>query len=299
MNSDGNQPTKRTVSEGAERHLLKPKKVHDHGYVILVSYEGSDADIANAARHSYTQGTRKSSDDATLIRYLRRMHHTSPFEQVSLTFEIYLPLFVQQQFLRHRTAKLNQESLRYSLPSDQFYVPSDPAPQSNTNKQGSSPIPLDPQAAAAVKTTIETSHKASSLIYKRLVECYDLSRELSRTILPTATYTKMVWKMDLNNLCHFLNLRLDSHSQKEIRDYARAIADITRDAFPIAYQAFEDYVLRSVSLSHLDQKALHVLLDSKLPLAAINSENCPINHIFDSKREKTEFVQKMERILDA
>ena len=278
--------TKRPCSEGAEGWLYNPIKVLDHGYVELVDYNGNDKSIADAARISYGNGTRPVSEDETLLRYLRRHAHTSPFEQVGLTFSIKMPLFIVQQILRHRTASINQESLRYSQPSFDYFLPDSPGKQSKSNKQGSEQGLTTAEQAEIRECLAEVTENAQ-IEYKRLTSEFDLSREIARTILTSNTYTKLVWKMDLHNLMHFLRLRLHLHAQEEIRDFGKAVYQIAQSAFPISMKAFEDYALNAVTFSALELDALRELWNTgKVP-----------EGLFSSKRERQEFEEKAKKLL--
>jgi thymidylate synthase (FAD) len=234
----------------AEAILDKEFPVLDKGFVRLVDYLGGDARIVQAARVSYGEGTKTYREDAGLIDYLLRHRHTSPFEQVVLTFHLKFPIFVARQWIRHRTARLNEISGRYSVMKDDFYVPApeDLALQSGDNKQGRSPEALDPEAAAEIRAALEAGQKQAYREYTALIN-RNLARELARINLPLSLYTELYWQIDLHNLFHFLELRLDSHSQKEIRLYAEVLLDITRRVAPRCCESFDRRLRGGVSFS--------------------------------------------------
>jgi thymidylate synthase (FAD) len=261
-------------------------KVLDHGYVRLLDSMGDDASIANAARISYDKGTKKTSDDRNLIRYLIRNHHTSPVEMVELQFEIKAPLFVIQQILRHRTANINQMSLRYSEAFDEFYIPELDRlqPQSKSNKQGSEGKLTDAEAKMA-QYIIKDSAEHALNDYEQLISDQScrggddfscavgtrqgLSRELARIVLPSNNYSKLVWKIDLKNLLHFLKLRMDSHAQWEIQQYAEAIYELIKPIVPCVIEAWNDYEYEGTHLSRMEKNFLLTLLGSDL-----NAKDC-------------------------
>lgn len=248
--------TKRMVSEGAEKLLDLYFPVLDHGFVALKDYCGSDAAVARAARCSYGAGTRAVSDDRNLIRYLVRHKHTSPLEQVEITLHCKMPIFVARQWVRHRTASLNEMSGRYSIMPLQFYSPKfeDFKLQSTDNKQGrgdSTPENLYFESRAR-------SDQARELVKQNyeIDLSNDVARELARIDLPLSTYTEWYWKMDLNNLMRFLYLRCDGHAQYEIRAYADVIAGIVKEVAPASYEAWLDYIHTSTEFSYQEMKAL-------------------------------------------
>jgi thymidylate synthase (FAD) len=235
----------------AEQILDKEFKVLDKGFIRLVDYLGSDDRIVQAARVSYGEGTRSYREDAGLIDYLLRHEHTSPFEQVVLTFHVKLPVFVARQWIRHRTARVNEMSGRYSIMKDEFYVPaaSDLAAQSLDNKQGRSEEMMPEDQTRRIIASLEMEQKSSYEQYKKYVEDENLAREIARINLPLSLYTEWYWQIDLHNLFHFLMLRLDSHAQKEIRLYAEVLLDITRAVAPRATESFERHKLGAVRFS--------------------------------------------------
>lgn len=227
--------------------MVEEIELHNHGFVKLLEVMGSDQEIENAARISYGAGTRKSSQTRQLIRYLMRHRHTSPFEMCEVKFHIKLPIFVMRQMVRHRTANLNEYSGRYSIMSDDYYMPedSDIQKQSETNNQGRGD---DHPQKGLVKFEMARIFDNAIQGYRNLLDM-DVARELSRIILPVSNYTEVVWKIDLHNFFHFAKLRRSSHAQKEVRDYADAMYKLVNPHFPIACEAFEDYSLNSVTFS--------------------------------------------------
>jgi len=239
--------------------------VLDHGYVRLVDVmpgdlaEGETCDYAiiDAARVSYQAGTVRKNTDRGLINYLLRNKHTSPFEQVSFKFEIKMPIFVARQWIRHRTASLNEESARYSVLKDEFYLPAQEElrPQSTKNKQATEVSDsFDPQiekygvnASDFISDFSASSYEAYTLLLDAGV-----AREQARMVLPVNIYTSMVWKMDLHNLLHFLQLRLDPHAQLEIRVYAEAIAEFVNQLCPWTWEAFQKYVINSETFNETE-----------------------------------------------
>lgn len=253
-----------TVVPEAEKILDKEFPVLNHGFVRLVDYMGGDSRIVQSARVSYGDGTKTVREDAGLIDYLLRHQHTSPFEQVVLTFHVKMPIFVARQWIRHRTARVNEISGRYSIMRDEFYLPADMdvAKQSTDNKQGRSTEPVTHQYAAEVQEKLEKGQEQAYADYSALVET-GLARELARVNLPLSLYTEMYWQIDLHNLFHFLKLRLDGHAQKEIRDYAEVILDITRAVAPLATSSFENYMRNGVNFSGEEMEELRKMLDGK------------------------------------
>jgi thymidylate synthase (FAD) len=259
-------PTRRAVVPALEEILYEALPVLDRGFVRVIDYMGDDAAIVQAARVSYGKGTKQISSDRGLINYLMRMRHTSPFEMCELKLHVKLPIFVARQWIRHRTASVNEYSARYSVLDDEFYLPAPEhlATQSTSNRQGRAEALSGPAAAAAL-AAIETN---ASEAYARYVELLNeagqspdperagLARELARMVLPLNAYTQWYWKIDLHNLLHFSALRADPHAQYEIRAYAEVILDIVRRWVPSTYEAFVDYRLEGAELS---AKALAVV----------------------------------------
>jgi thymidylate synthase (FAD) len=254
------RPTLRAVSEGMEAHLYRAHEVLDHGFIRVIDYMGDDSAIVQAARVSYGAGTKHVQNDEGLIRYLMRHWHSTPFEMCEIKLHVKLPVFVARQWIRHRTANVNEYSARYSILDREFYIPQPEqlAAQSTVNNQGRGEVLTGAEAARVLE-----------ILKRDAAQCYDdyeamlsqegqqgLARELARMNLPMNIYTQWYWKTDLHNLFHFLRLRADSHAQYEIRVFAEAIAECVKDWVPLAYAAFEDYRMGGVTLS---AKAIHVL----------------------------------------
>jgi thymidylate synthase (FAD) len=257
--------TLRAVSEGMEAHLYRAHPVLDHGFIRVVDYMGDDAAIVQAARVSYGAGTKHVQDDEGLIRYLMRHWHSTPFEMCEIKLHVKLPVFVARQWIRHRTANVNEYSARYSILDREFYIP-DPsqlAAQSSVNNQGRGAV-LSGEEAARVLQILKSDANTAYDHYEAMLSQAQpdgtpqqgLARELARMNLPANIYTQWYWKVDLHNLFHFLRLRADPHAQYEIRVYAEAIAACVKDWVPAAYAAFEDYRMGGVTLS---AKAIAVL----------------------------------------
>jgi thymidylate synthase (FAD) len=243
--------------EEAEAVLDEQFPVLDKGFVRLVDYMGGDQRIVQSARVSYGAGTKSFRKDRGLIRYLLRNEHTSPFEQVELTFHTKMPIFVARQWVRHRTANLNEISGRYSVLKDEFYLP-DPqyiAVQSTDNKQGRSLEPVPNEVQQLVTETLEGGQREAYRAYESLLD-QGIARELARINLPVSLYTEWYWKIDLHNLFRFLALRMDDHAQYEIREYARTMFELAKRVCPIACEAFEDFMLGSRRFSRLELEAL-------------------------------------------
>jgi len=249
------------VVPAAEEILDRAFPVLDKGFVRLVDYLGGDARVVQAARVSYGEGTKSFREDSGLIDYLLRHEHTSPFEQVVLTFHVKLPIFVARQWIRHRTARVNEISGRYSVMKDDFYVPApgDLARQSADNKQGREDEALEPGEAAAVIARLEAGQKAAYAEYSGLVES-GLAREIARIDLPLSLYTEWYWQIDLHNLFRFLALRLDSHAQKEIRAYAEVLLEVSRRVAPAATESFERHQLTGLRFSGPEAEELRARL---------------------------------------
>ncbi len=248
----------------AEEILDTEFPVLNKGFVRLVDYMGCDQRIVQAARVSYGGGTKSFRQDKGLINYLLRNQHTSPFEQVVLTFHVKMPIFVARQWIRHRTARVNEISGRYSVMEAEFYEP-DPAViagQSGDNKQGREDAPLPDEIAAQIRDDIHGHQERTYSHYEALLDT-GLARELARIDLPLSLYTELYWQMDLHNLFHFLELRLDSHAQYEIRAYAETIMDILKRVCPIASEAFAEYIWGSVSFSAQEHAVLIDLISAE------------------------------------
>ena len=250
----------------AEEILDKEFPVLNAGFVRLVDYMGGDSRIVQSARVSYGDGTKTVREDGALIDYLLRHQHTSPFEQVVLTFHVKMPIFVARQWIRHRTARVNEISGRYSVMRDEFYIPADMdvAKQSTDNKQGRSTEAVTHAYAASVQERLQNGQQRVYDEYKELVD-EGLARELARVNLPLSMYTEMYWEIDLHNLLHFLKLRLDGHAQKEIRDYANVLLEITRKVAPMAVSSFENHQQHGVNFSGEEMEDLRAMLEGKEP----------------------------------
>jgi len=252
-----------TVPE-AEALLDREIKVLDHGFVRLIDYMGSDARIVQTARVSYGEGTKTLRQDAGLIDYLLRHEHTSPFEHVIFEFHCKMPIFVARQWIRHRTARLNEISGRYSVLKSEFYLP--PAEQvslqSKDNKQGRDASDVPPELRAKVLELLKTDQERAYASYEELLHD-DVARELARINLPLSLYTEWYWQMDLKNLFHFLRLRMDRHAQWEIQEYARAIASVVKAVCPMAYASFERHLVAGARFSSDELAALRKILAGK------------------------------------
>lgn len=243
--------TMRAISSEIEKILYKPIPVLDHGFIRVIDYMGNDSSIVQAARVSYGVGTKRVQEDRGLINYLMRHGHTTPFEMCEIKLHVKLPIFVMRHWVRHRTANINEYSARYSVLSNEFYIPEleQIARQSETNKQGKSDVAMDTAKGQEVIDTLADFSKSAYEKYSHMLDDLGLTRELARTILPVSVYTEMYWKIDLHNLLHFLKLRADSHAQYEIRCYANKILDIVKAWVPFTYDAFVNYRQNAVSVS--------------------------------------------------
>jgi len=256
--------TLRATAPGMEQHLYTAHEVLDHGFVRVIDYMGDDSAICQAARVSYGKGTKAVSNDAGLIKYLMRHWHSTPFEMCEIKLHVKLPVFVARQWIRHRTANVNEYSARYSILDREFYIP---APdhlnaQSVVNNQGRGEL-LEGEEAARVLDILKSDSNTAYDHYEDMISeegQSGLARELARMNLPMNIYTQWYWKVDLHNLFHFLRLRADSHAQYEIRVYADAICKIVADWVPNAYAAFEDYRLGSAQFSGKGMKVLRRML---------------------------------------
>ncbi|HBM41047.1 MAG TPA: FAD-dependent thymidylate synthase [Sulfitobacter sp.] len=251
--------TLRAVSEGMESLLYKAIPVLDHGFVRVIDYMGDDAAICQAARVSYGRGTKSVQNDEGLIRYLMRHWHSTPFEMCEIKLHVKLPVFVARQWIRHRTANVNEYSARYSILDREFYIPepSHVNAQSVVNNQGRGGVLEGAEAARVLEILKSDSNRAYDNYEAMIAETGPdgepqdgLARELARMNLPSNIYTQWYWKVDLHNLFHFLRLRADAHAQYEIRVYADAICNVVADWVPAAYRAFEDYRLGGATMSN-------------------------------------------------
>lgn len=289
--------TKRVISEGIERILYKQIPVLDKGFIRVIDYMGNDSSIVQAARVSYGKGTKQTNQDRGLIQYLMRHRHTTPFEMCDIKFHIKLPIFIARQWIRHRTASVNEYSARYSIMSNEFYIPrpEDMAMQSKTNKQGRDNILSPKQSAKLLKLLHDDAERCYDHYQEMLNEDIDgniidkdnpsLARELARMNLTLNFYTEWYWKINLHNLFHFLSLRADSHAQYEIRAYAEAMLNVVKEWVPFAYEAFMEYRVNGASFSGNGIKAIKAMLNGEI----VTAENSGM-----SKREWTEFSNMLE-----
>ncbi|MDU8943404.1 FAD-dependent thymidylate synthase [Ovoidimarina sediminis] len=245
--------TARVTAPGMEEHLYTPKPVLDHGFIRVIDYMGDDSAIVQAARVSYGKGTKSVSNDEGLIRYLMRHWHSTPFEMCELKLHVKLPVFVARQWIRHRTANVNEYSARYSILDREFYIPAPEhlAAQSTVNNQGRGAVLEGEEAERVLRLLTDDAMRAYDHYEEMLSQDgqQGLARELARMNLPANIYTQWYWKVDLHNLFHFLRLRADAHAQYEIRAYAEAICDVVKDWVPLAFAAFEDYRMGGATLS--------------------------------------------------
>jgi len=263
---------------------LEKIQIHEFGFVKLLDVMGDDEEVENAARISYGEGTRKVSQTRNLIRYLMRHKHTSPFEMCEVKFHIKLPIFIMRQLVRHRTANINEYSGRYSVMSDEFYLPQGDylAKQSTTNNQGRDEVLTN---KGSLQYEFNRVYDNAQVSYQNLLQ-EDLARELARILLPVANYTECIWKMDLNNFFHFVKLRSDSHAQREIRDYSDAMYELVKPYFPLCCEAFEDYIRDAVTFSKHEMELIReAIWDGRGGLQ--ESEQL-------GERETKEFLEKLE-----
>jgi thymidylate synthase (FAD) len=253
--------TKRPTSPAAEEILGLYFPVLDHGFVSLVDYLGTDECIERAARVSYGYGTRKASLTRGLLRYLRRHKHTTPSEMVELKFHCCMPMFIARQWIRHRTANVNEYSGRYSLMPMLFYMPDEAQlqTQSRRNNQGRSGEAVDASVYAEARRRWEAIRRDSTEAYGWLTG-NEVARELARIDLPLSTYTQWYWKIDLHNLLHFLTLRVDAHAQWEIQEYGRVMAGMLKRVAPLSYEAWIDYDVCGAHVSRAELDALRALV---------------------------------------
>ena len=286
--------TRRPTVPMLEEILFEPIPVLDHGFVRVIDYMGDDAAVVQAARVSYGKGTKKISDDAGLINYLLRHRHTTPFEMCEIKYHVKLPIFVARQWIRHRTANVNEYSARYSVLDCEFYVPEevDLAAQSSSNRQGRGNILSGKEA----KRVLDILREDAQMTYDHYIEMLNeseegniidvskegLARELARMNLTLSTYTQWYWKTDLHNLLNFLSLRADTHAQYEIRVYADAMMETLRRWCPITFQSFSDHRVEGVTLSGKAIKVVKKLISG----VHINQEESGM-----SKREWRELME--------
>jgi len=240
--------------------------VLDDGFVTLVDVMGDDSSVVQAARVSYGAGTKKVSDDRTLIRYLLRHRHTTPFEMAEIKFLVRVPMDCWRQWIRHRTANVNEYSTRYSVAIDaaQMTQPDEWRSQAQQNRQGSGEA-LPQDVGEKLTASERTFQESARQLYNDRLEA-GVAREQARKDLPLATYTEAYWKIDLHNLLHFLSLRMDPHAQQEIRDYSTTIGEkIVKPLFPVVWEAFEDYRLGGRFLTRLDVGVIQRLMQLQRP----------------------------------
>jgi thymidylate synthase (FAD) len=273
--------------------LGKPFKVLDQGFVRVVDYMGGDASIVQAARVSYGAGTKKVHEDRGLIRYLVRMRHTTPLEMCQIKLHLRIPMDAWRQYIRHRTASVNEYSTRYSIAIDaaQRTAPDEWRTQSQGNRQGSGGFIEDADVIHRLRDEERSLQEYARKVYEERIEL-GVAREQARKDLPLSTYTEAYWKTDLHNLLHFLGLRMDKHAQKEIRDYANIIGnEFVARWCPHAWEAFQDYHphMGGMLLSRQEIEAISKLLDVSVT-----------DHIYEglSKREQGELRAKIERFAD-
>ncbi|HEX3348371.1 MAG TPA: FAD-dependent thymidylate synthase [Acetobacteraceae bacterium] len=291
-------PTRRATVPALEALLFEPIPVLDHGFVRVIDYMGDDAAVVQAARVSYGRGTRRVSEDAGLIRYLMRHRHSTPFEMCEIKYHVKLPIFVARQWIRHRTANVNEYSARYSILDREFYLPAPAqlAAQSASNRQGRGDALDGAEAQAVLHMLRDDATRSYDHYVEMLNEGPDgepldparqgLARELARMNLTLNTYTQWYWKTDLHNLLNFLWLRADAHAQHEIRVYAEAMVETLRSWVPLTYEAFRDYRLGAVTFSAGMMAALRRMLAGE----HVTQPNSGL-----SKREWGEFMAALGR----
>ena len=276
--------TSRSTVPAIESKLYKAIPVLDQGFIRVIDYMGDDGAVVQAARVSYGRGTKKVSEDRGLIRYLMRHHHTTPFEMCEIKFHVKLPVFVARQWIRHRTASVNEYSARYSILNREFYIPAPEqlSSQSQENRQGRGNV-LQGDDAVRVLDILREDSARNYADYQEMLNEDDegnvidpkrngLARELARMNLPLNIYTEWYWKCDLHNLLHFLSLRADPHAQHEIRVYADAMMEALRAWVPITAEAFEDYRLGGVHLSRAGLEAVKRMIAGE----KVSAKNCGI-----------------------
>ena len=285
--------TKRVTSPELEKVLYEAMPVLDHGFVRVVDYMGDDTSIVQSARVSYGKGTKKVSTDSGLIKYLMRHRHSTPFEMCEIKYHIKLPIFIARQWIRHRTANVNEYSARYSIMDKEFYVPErqNLAAQSTNNRQGRGDLINGKQADNILKILKEDAERNYQHYEEMLNEKYDgsiiddkkqgLARELARMNLTLNSYTQWYWKTDLLNLLNFLALRADSHAQFEIREYASTMLNTVKKWVPTTYDAFIDYRVGGMELSAKGKIVIQKM---------IKGEKCDIESSGLSKREWNELM---------
>ncbi|MEO7036303.1 MAG: FAD-dependent thymidylate synthase [Polyangiaceae bacterium] len=291
--------TRRPTSPLAEEILGLYFPVLDHGFVSLVDYMGTDESIERAARVSYGYGTRQTSQTRGLLRYLRRHMHTTPSEMIEFKFHCSMPMFIARQWIRHRSANVNEYSGRYSLMPMLFHTPSPEQlqTQSKQNNQGRSGTVVDgAKYAEAVQRWNEIREKSREAYEWMMNE--DMARELARIDLPLSTYTQWYWKIDLHNLLHFLKLRVDSHAQWEIQEYGRVMAGMLKRVAPLSYEAWIDYDVCGNRVSRMELDALRKLISADGETLRANSgmslDAAGLAEAGLAKREAAEFLLKLQ-----
>ena len=295
--------TKRVISPELEKILYEAIPILDHGFIRVVDYMGDDSSVVQSARVSYGKGTKKVSTDSGLIKYLMRHRHSTPFEMCEIKYHVKLPIFVARQWIRHRTANVNEYSARYSILDKEFYLPSKEnlAAQSTSNRQGRGKVINGKQADNILEILKKDAEQTYDNYETMLNERYDgttideenqgLARELARMNLTLNTYTQWYWKTDLLNLLNFLSLRADSHAQYEIRAYAQAMTETLKKWVPITFEAFMDYRVGAMELSAKGKVVIQKM---------IKGEPCDFESSKLSKREWNELMQSFgfnEKIL--
>ncbi|AWK86953.1 FAD-dependent thymidylate synthase [Azospirillum thermophilum] len=290
--------TRRATVPALEEILYQPIEVLDHGFVRVVDYMGDDSAVVQAARVSYGKGTKKVSEDAGLIKYLMRHRHSTPFEMCEIKFHVKLPIFVARQWIRHRTANVNEYSARYSILDREFYVPAPEnlGAQAVVNRQGRGDLLEGEEAAGVLKLLRDDAEQVYGHYEEMLNHREDgtqidpsrqgLARELARMNLTLNYYTQWYWKVDLHNLLHFLSLRADTHAQYEIRVYAEAMLDVVRRWVPAVFEAFSEYRLGGTSLSRTGMEVVKRLLAGE----PVTQETSGL-----SKREWRELMDQLGR----
>jgi thymidylate synthase (FAD) len=289
--------TGRATVDALEEILYEPIKVLDHGFVRVVDYMGDDSAVVQAARVSYGKGTKKVSQDQGLINYLMRHRHSTPFEMCDIKLHIKLPIFVARQWIRHRTASVNEYSARYSILDKEFYIPEPQhlAAQSDVNNQGRGHVLVGDEAEHVLGLLKQDSLQAYSH-YQEMLNLDEqgqredesksgLARELARMGLPVNYYTQWYWKINLHNLMHFLSLRADAHAQYEIRVYAEAMLDIMRKWVPLTFHAFTEYRQKGAHLSRTGLQVVRRMISGE----NVTQENCGL-----TTREWSELLKTLE-----
>lgn len=294
-----------------QTQILKDEQYHpifNHGFVGLIDTMGIDSSIVQAARVSYGVGTKKVSEDRGLIRYLIRHLHTTPIEMVEFKFHCKMPIFVARQWIRHRTANVNEYSGRYSVMVDEFYVPEleHILPQSKTNNQGrGGEMSMEDKIIVReqiVESNFECYNRYQDLLGEKSGDLFTgdfegISREMARGVLSVNNYTEWYWKIDLHNLFHFLSLRMDSHAQYEIRVFADAMYELIKPVVPLAAEAFEDFILNAERMSRMEMDLLRYMVEGSWDLAKSafgeGTEKGVAKHFGLSMRELREFKEKL------